>query len=148
MIVDTKEFIINRDKINNLQEFTDLARSELGEYAKIFTSSTDFLKNRSSDSVKIKLVKFDGDCLTSEILDEIERAGYKLPEAQDAIWLASQYPELQIQFPVAFLHEPWINPLTKGGNVLILRSYSGLRYLHMHLFDSRWYSHIRFAVIK
>ncbi len=148
MIIDPKEYSLKRSKSDSLQDFLNLAKSEIGEYAKTFTSSSEFSRENNSESIKFKLVKFDKDYLISEILKEIKDAGYKLPEAQDAIWFASQYPDLQIQFPIAFLHRPWISPTTGGENVLVLRSYSGLRYLHMHLYDSRWYSHIRFAVIE
>lgn len=148
MTIDPKEYIIKRDEVKDLGNFLALAESELGEYAKSFTSTSNFSIKNNSELVKIKLIKFDKDYLISEILEEIKKAGYKLPEAQDAIWFASQYPSVQMSFPVAFLHKPWVNPVTGGENVLILRSYGGLRYLHMHLFDSRWYSHTRFAVIE
>lgn len=148
MTIDPQTYIVKRTEVKTLQDFIDSAKSELGEYAKTFTSSPDFSTKNNSETLKFRLVKFDKDYLLPEIISEIKKQGYQLPEAQDAIWFAAQHPEMQMQFPVAFLHQPWISPTTGGENVLILRSYSGLRYLHMHLFDSRWYSHIRFAVIE
>jgi hypothetical protein len=148
MTIDPQVYTIRRVEVKSLKNFIDSAKSDLGEYAKVFTSSPAFSVNNNSEAIKFRLVKFDKDYLLPEIMSEIKKQGYELPEAQDAVWFAAQYPELQMEFPIAFLHQPWISSTNGGENVLILRSYSGLRYLHMHLFDSRWYSHIRFAVIE
>ncbi len=146
--VEPEVYNIQRSRINDRESFLKSATSDLGEYAKMFTSSADFSLENNNEEVTFRLVKFDKDYLIQDILAEIKKAGYELPQAQDAVWFAAQYPEPQMNYPVAFLHSPWISPTTGGENSLILRNYSGLRYLHMHLFDSRWYSHIRFAVIK
>ncbi len=148
MIIEPEIYKIKRSKIQDKQTFIESAKSELGGYAETFTSSDSFLLENNSEEITVRLVKFDKDYLITDILNEIENAGFSRPLAQDAVWFAAQYPEPQMKYPVAFLHEPWVSPITGGENVLILRSYGGDRYLHMHLFDSRWYSHIRFAVIE
>jgi len=148
MKVESQTYIIHRNEVSDLQEFLNSANCELGGYAKEFTGSEYFSITDDKEEAKFKLVSFSKDLLIADILKEISDAGYALPEAQDSVWFASQYPDVQKEFPVAFLHKPWIRPETGGGNVLILRNYGGKNYLHMHLFDSRWYSHVRFAVIE
>lgn len=147
MIIEPTVYTIKRSKHEEASNFLNSDKIELGGYAKNFISSEDFKFSEDNEIINIKLVSFDKDLLVSEILSEIENFGYKLPNAEDAIWFGVQYPEVQNKFPVAFLHKPWIRPETGGKNVLILRNYGGKNYLHMHLFDSRWYSHVRFAVI-
>lgn len=147
MKIEPKTYIVQRNNVFDLQEFLDSAHCELGGYAKEFISSEDFSANNANEEIKFKLVSFEKDLLIVDILKEIQDAGYTLPQAQDAVWFASQYPNVQKDFPIAFLHTPWVRPETRGENVLILRSYGDVRYLHMHLFDSRWYSHVRFAVL-
>ncbi len=148
MTVEPEIYSIQRSEIKDRAVFLDSAKSDLGEYAKMFTASSDFSLENNSEKVTFRLVKFDKDYLIADILKEIKDTGFTLPLAQDAVWFGAQHPEPQMKFPIAFLHAPWISPTTGGENSLILRNYSGLRYLHMHLFDSRWYSHIRFAVIQ
>lgn len=146
--IEPQTYTVRRTAITDRQAFLDSATSELGEYAKLFTASPEFSLENKGETLTFRLVKFDKDYLIDEILEEIEKAGFALPEAQDAVWFGAQHPKPQMQFPVAFLHKPWISPKTGGENSLILRSYGGMRFLHMHLFDSRWYSHVRYAVIE
>jgi len=148
MTVEPEIYKVKRARILHREVFLESAKSELGEYAKLFTEGGDFSTKNRGEELRFRLVKFDKDYLIAEIIEEIQKADFALPLAQDAVWFAAQHPEPQMKFPVAFLHEPWISPTTGGQNSLILRSYGGLRFLHMHLFDSRWYSHIRFAVIE
>jgi hypothetical protein len=148
MIIEPDLYTITRGDSEDLNAFLNSDKIELGGYASAFVVSDDFKVSNSGETINIRLVGFDKDLLTSEILSEIENAGYKLPDAEDAIWFGIKHPEVQCKFPIAFLHEPWIRPETGGKNVLILRNYGDKNYLHMHLFDSRWYSHIRFAVIE
>ena len=148
MIIETDLYTITRGGSEDLNAFLNSDKIELGGYASAFVASDEFKVSNSGETIKIRLVGFDKDLLMDEILFEIEKCGYKLPDAEDAIWFGIKYPEVQGKFPVAFLHEPWIRTETGGKNVLILRNYGDKNYLHMHLFDSRWYSHIRFAVIE
>lgn len=148
MTIEPQIYKVKRSEVTDLVAFLASTKSELGGYAELFTGSKDFSVKNNNEELTIRLVKFNKDYLITEILEEIKKAGLALPEAQDAVWFSAQHPEPQMKFPVAFLHKPWISPLTGGENSLILRSYAGLRFFHMHLFDSRWYSHIRFAVIE
>ncbi len=148
MIIEPDLYTIMRGSSEDLNAFLNSDKIELGGYATSFVSSDDFKTSNSDEIINIRLVGFDKDLLISEILSEIEKGGYKLPEAEDTIWFGVKYSEVQSKFPVAFLHNPWVRPETGGKNVLILRNYGDKNYLHMHLFDSRWYSHIRFAVIE
>jgi len=148
MIIEPDLYTITRGGLEDLNDFLNSNQIELGGYATSFVSSDDFKIANNGEIVNIRLVSFDKDLLISEILPEIEKGGYKLPDAEDAVWFGIKYPEVQNKFPVAFLHNPWIRPETGGKNVLILRSYGDKNYLHMHLLDSRWYSHVRFAVIE
>jgi hypothetical protein len=148
MIIEPDLYVITRGGSDDLNAFLNSNKIELGGYAKSFVSSEEFKISNSGESINIRLIGFNKDLLISEILSEIEKGGYKLPDAEDAVWFGIKYAEVQSKFPIAFLHEPWIRPETGGENVLILRNYGDKNYLHMHLFDSRWYSHIRFAVIE
>lgn len=147
MIPDSTIYQIERKNEDEARVFLESDKISVGGYAKEFVSSNIFSLKNKGEKINLVLVSFPKDCLTSEIVSEIKQAGYSFPEAQDAIWFGSHFPEIQDNFPVAFLHEPWIRPETGGENILILRNYGGKRYLHMHLFDTRWYSHIKFAVI-
>ncbi len=145
--INPKQYKIQRSEVADLKNFLQSTKCELGSFAEAFTAGKDFNIKNNSETLNFRLVSFDKDLLLPEILEEIDKAGFKLPEAQDTVWFAIQYPEVQLENPVAFLHKPWIHP-NGGQSVLILRNYSGNRYLHMHLFDTRWYSHIRFAVVE
>ena len=150
ILIEPKKYIIVRGEMKNPKELLVSAGLEIGGYAERFIETPEFAGNSSGTKkeVELQLVKFDKDYLVQDILSEIKKAGFGLPEARDAILFAIQVPDVQKEYPVAFLHEPFILPETGSENVIILRSYSGNRYFHMHLFESRWYSHIRFAVVK
>jgi hypothetical protein len=147
MIIEPEVYTLKRNKAEDRAALVGSTKCEVGGYAKEFIASGSFKLPQQNEEVPIRLVKFDKDCLVSEILEAISKAGFILPQASDALSFATQYPDVQTKYPVAFLHTPWIRPETGGENVLILREYAGVRFLHMHLFDSRWYSHVWFAVI-
>jgi hypothetical protein len=147
MIIEPDNYLIERKDFTELNSFLHSTQIEVGEHAREFTSSKYFSSSNKAEKLNVKLVSFEKDLFIKDILAEIDKAGYKLPEAQDAIWFGLKYPEIQSKYPIAFLHKPWINPKTEGESVLILRNYGGKDFLHMHLFDSRWYSHIRFLVV-
>lgn len=148
MIIEPEIYKVERKSQADLDHFLNSSTMDLGGYANDLIHSDAFSILNNKESVNFRLVKFDKDLLIKDILVEIEKAGYELPQVQDAIWFGAQYPDVQSQYPIAFLHKPWVRPETGGENVLILRSYGNKNYLHMHLFDSRWYSHVRFAVLE
>ena len=81
MIIEPDLYTIMRGSSEDLNAFLNSDKIELGGYATSFVSSDDFKTSNSDEIINIRLVGFDKDLLISEIISEIEKGGYKLPEA-------------------------------------------------------------------
>ncbi|MBW3537948.1 hypothetical protein KY386_00470 [Candidatus Parcubacteria bacterium] len=77
------------------------------------------------------------------VLAEIDRLGLRPGTMPELLALGAHYPDLQRQFPIVALGSVWTNPHGRRG-VGCLWSSSPLRYLDLHWFGDRWYSHDRF----
>ena len=73
--------------------------------------------------------------------------GFERPTYEDALHFGIEYPAVQIESPVVFLHDPWIGFFGRR-DVICLWSSAGRRELGLEGFDSSWSPAYRFAFIR
>ena len=57
---------------------------------------------------EIVLLKFDHPVSSEEATEEAAKQGLERPYYEDALYFGIKYPEVQVEGPVAFLHDPWL----------------------------------------
>jgi hypothetical protein len=85
----------------------------------------------------IKLVEFDHDPSSEEIIQEFRRLGLKRPTYEDALQFGVEHPGEQCKHSIVFLHEPVLDP---DGRLGVLALHMGVRRrgLGLYWFDVRW----------
>ena len=113
------------------------------DYARMFVESKDFPISKAAEEADFEMVEFDHDPGTDEVLAEFVKRGLERPLAEDALRFGEKYPDLQLERPIVFLHEPWRVP---DGclRVLCLGCWVGRRYLGTFFFEGRWGRGCRF----
>jgi hypothetical protein len=95
---------------------------------------------------EIVLLEFDRDVTSDEVMTEAARRGLERPTYEDALYFGIEYPAVQCQGPVVFLHDPWVGFFGRR-DVLCLWSNAGRRELGLDGFDDRWGRTYRFAFV-
>lgn len=95
----------------------------------------------------IKLVEFDHDPSSKDIIEEFGRLGLKCPTYEDALQFGVEYPDEQCKHSIVFLHEPVLDP---DGRLGVLALHMGVRRrgLGLYWFDVRWGRQCVFAGVR
>ena len=96
----------------------------------------------------VVLLELDHDSgTTPEVMTEAARLGLEPPVYEDALYFGAEYPDVQRERPVVFLHDPWLGFFGRR-DVLCLWSNAGRRELGLEGFDDPWRRDYRFAFIR
>jgi hypothetical protein len=95
----------------------------------------------------VVLVALDRESTTREVMAEAARLGLDPPVYEDALYFGAEYPDVQREGPVVFLHDPWLGFFGRR-DVLCLWSNAGRRELGLEGFDDLWRREHRFAFIR
>jgi hypothetical protein len=95
----------------------------------------------------IVLLEFDGDVTAAAAIGAAAKLGLERPEYEDALYFGAAYPDVQRQWPVVFLHDPWFG-LFGRQDVLCLWTNAGRRELGLEGFDAAWSPDYRFAFVR
>jgi hypothetical protein len=94
------------------------------------------------------LVELDHDGTTTrEIMTRAAQLGLERPLYEDALYFGAEYPDVQRERAVVFLHDPWLGFFGRR-DVLCLWSNVGRRELGLEGFDDPWRREYRFAFIR
>lgn len=118
----------------------------VGDVAKAFIASPQFRWGTKREEVDIELVEFDYDPTSEQVLTEFAKRGLEEPMEEDALRFGEKYPDVQLEFPIVFLHKTnlWLGPDGRRG-VLVLRRSGAGRGLYCRWFDDEWIRDCRFA---
>jgi len=95
---------------------------------------------------EIVLLEFDHDVTSADVITEAVEAGLERPTYEDALHFGIEYPDVQRERPVVFLHDPWFGYFGRR-DVICLWSNAGRRELGLEGFDDRWSANHRFAFV-
>ncbi len=116
-------------------------------YAHSCVTSDNFPVRRFHPAVReIAVLEFDRDVTSDEALTEARRLRLERPTPEDALYFGAQYPDVQRERPVVFLHEPWVGFFGRR-DVLCLWTNAGRRELGLGGFDDPWSGEHRFAFV-
>jgi len=96
---------------------------------------------------EIILVPFDHDVTSEEAIAEATQLGFERPTYEDALYFGIEYPDVQREHPVVFLHDPWFGFFGRR-DVLCLWTNAGRRELGLEGFDDRWIRNSCFAFVR
>lgn len=125
-----------------------VAAGEYG-YAHSCVSSENF-PTRSVHVRRVRdivLLEFDQDVTSEAVLAEAARRGLERPVYEDAFYFGIEYPIVQCERPVVFLHEPWLGFFGRR-DVVSLWFNAGRRELGLEGFDEAWSADHRFAFVR
>ena len=138
-----------RTKVGDGRSTEELVEAGNYGYAHSCIVSDNF-PTRQSGGLKdreIRLLNFDRETSTREILAEARGLGLEPPMYEDALYFGIEYPEAQQDGPLVFLHEPWVGFYGRR-DVLCLWTNAGRRELGLEGYDETWTSVHRFAFVK
>ncbi|HVQ76504.1 MAG TPA: hypothetical protein VMT79_13330 [Candidatus Binatia bacterium] len=115
-------------------------------YAHSCVTSENFPARRSGPArvCEIALLAFDRPVTSEDVTAEAARRGLEPPTYEDALYFGIEWPDVQCDGPVVFLHSPWFGFFGRR-DVLCLWHNAGRRELGLEGFDSTWSPHYRFA---
>ncbi len=96
---------------------------------------------------EIVLLSFDRDVSSEEATKEAAGLGLERPYYEDALYFGIAFPDVQLEGPVAFLHDPWFGFYGRR-DVLCLWSNAGRRELGLEGFDNLWTQDYRLAFVR
>ncbi len=102
---------------------------------------------RGKKEVTIGLVSFNRNMELNEILQELDRMGFRPAELPELLAFGTAYPEKQREFPIVALGSVW-RYWFGHRRVAYLCSRSGRRILRLRYFVDRWNSDYRFAAVR
>lgn len=118
------------------------------DYAHPHVTSVNFPVQPSPEgTASVEFLEFDYAPTSDEVLVEAERLGLVRPAHEHALLFGEQCPEVQREWPIAFLHKPWLG---MGGRPRVLCLWGDVdrRELFPFWFDGEWNSHFRFAFLR
>ena len=126
----------------------DLVRDGKYDYANTYVTSVNFsLRPQFMGPREVVLLEFDHDVSSEEAIAEAAKQDLEQPVYEDALRFGVEYPEVQRERPVVFLHEPVRDP-SGDLSVLYLWGSAGDRRLNLDWFVFRWYRRYRFAFVR
>ena len=93
------------------------------------------------------LLSFDRPISSHEATAEAVGQGLERPYYEDALYFGIKYPEVQLEGPVAFLHDPWLGNHGRR-DTICLWSNLGRRELGLEGFDDLWDTNYRLAFVR
>jgi hypothetical protein len=96
---------------------------------------------------EIVLLGFDQPTTAAEATSAAAQGGLERPTYEDALHFGIAYPDVQIEGPVLFLHDPWFGFFGRR-DVICLWSNAGRRELGLEGFDEAWPTPYRFAFVR
>ena len=96
---------------------------------------------------EIVLLTFDHPVLSEEATAEAAKQGLERPFYEDALYFGIDFPEVQLEGPVAFLHDPWLGNHGRR-DAICLWSNAGRRELGLEGFDDLWAPNYRLAFVR
>ena len=84
---------------------------------------------------------------TEEMISEAAGMDRERPTYEDALYFGVQHPQVQLDGPVAFLHEPWEGFYGRR-DCFCLWSNDGRRELGLEGFDDPWSADYRFGFLR
>ncbi len=96
---------------------------------------------------EIVLLALDHDTTSEGAIVEAARLGLERPTYEDALHFGIEYPDVQRDRPVVFLHDPWVGFFGRR-DVLCLWDNGGRRELGLEGFDDRWSERHCFAFVR
>lgn len=127
----------------------ELVEAGVYDYAHSCLTSEHF-PTRNQDTAGIReivLIEFEKEIVAGEALQSVNHMGFERPTYEDALYFGSQYPEVQREKPISFLHYPWFG-LFGRRDVLCLWCNAGHRELGLEDFDASWNTNYRFAFVR
>ena len=118
-------------------------------YAHSCVTSENF-PARHSDGPRLReivLVDFGREITSAEALTQAAELGLGKPDYEDALYFGIEYPEVQRERPIVFLHDPWVGFFGRR-DVLCLWSNAGHRELGLEGFDDCWSAAHRFGFVR
>lgn len=147
----TKEHSLNNYQITVGDGRTTEELVEAGNYGYAHTQvvSDSFpARQFGGDWVRqVVLLNFDHDISSDEATNEAAGLGLERPYYEDALYFGIAFPDVQIEGPVAFLHDPWFGFYGRR-DVLCLWNNPGRRELGLEGFDNHWTQDYRLAFAK
>lgn len=125
-----------------------LVRDGRYDYANSYIISQNFpMRSRKPGVKEVVLLEFDRDVTSEEAIAEATRQGLERPTYEDALYFGIQYPDVQRERLVVFLHEPWRDP---NGYLFVVCLWRriGRRGLDLRWFGLRWGRGSRFAFVR
>ena len=95
----------------------------------------------------IVLVDFGREITSAEALGQAALLALERPDYEDALYFGVQYPQVQTERPIVFLHDPWVGFFGRR-DVLCLWTNAGRRELGLEGFDDRWSAAYRFGFVR
>ena len=96
---------------------------------------------------EIVLLTFDHPVSSEEATAEAAKQGLERPYYEDALYFGIKYPEVQLEGPVAFLHDPWLGNHGRR-DAICLWNNEGRRELGLEGFDDLWQPNYRLAFAR
>ena len=84
--------------------------------------------------------------MTPEATAAAAKQGLERPYYEDALYFGIAYPEVQLEGPVAFLHDPWLGNHGRR-DAICLWNNAGRRELGLEGFDDLWAPNYRLAFV-
>ena len=98
-------------------------------------------------SREIVLLGLGRQVTTEEMIIQAAGLGLERPTYEDALYFGAQHPQVQLDGPVAFLHEPWEGFYGRR-DCFCLWSNDGRRELGLEDFDDPWSADHRFGFLR
>ena len=96
---------------------------------------------------QIVLLSFDHPVSSEEATAEAAKQGLERPYYEDALYFGIEYPEVQLEGPVAFLHDPWLGNHGRR-DAICLWNNEGRRELGLEGYDDLWAPNYRLAFVR
>ncbi|MDA0262530.1 MAG: hypothetical protein O3A93_12940 [Chloroflexi bacterium] len=96
---------------------------------------------------EIVLLSFDRPISSEDATAAAAQQGLERPYYEDALYFGIEYPEVQLEGPVAFLHDPWLGNHGRR-DAICLWNNAGRRELGLEGFDDLWPADYRLAFVR
>lgn len=96
---------------------------------------------------QVVLLSFDHDVSSQEATNEAAGLSLVRPYYEDAPYFGIAFPDVQLEGPAAFLHDPWFGFYGRR-DVFCLWNNAGRRELGLEGFDNPWTQDYRLAFVK
>lgn len=95
---------------------------------------------------QIVLLSFEDPISSNDATAEAAKQGLERPFYEDALYFGIKYPEVQLDGPVAFLHDPWLGNHGRRDTICLWNN-AGRRELGLEGFDDLWAPNYRLAFV-